>query len=121
MLARVSGGGSRELSLLHAPVSFDACITGLFGGLTSGGSVFVATLDEDLPAVLGGEQLTFLKLTPSHLPLLDALPGECAPSGRLMVGGEALSGGRLQEWRQRHPGVAVVNHYGPTEATVGCT
>ena len=111
-------GGS---SLMHAPVSFDACITGLFGGLTCGGCVFVAALDEDLPAVLGGEQLSFLKLTPSHLPLLDTLPGRCAPSGRLMVGGEALHGGQLREWRRRHPEVAVVNHYGPTEATVGCT
>ncbi|HEV3290490.1 MAG TPA: amino acid adenylation domain-containing protein, partial [Streptosporangiaceae bacterium] len=107
-------------SLLHASPSFDAGITGLFGGLASGGRVVVAGLDEDLPRLLGGTRLAFLKVTPSHLPLLESLE-DCAPAGRLMVGGEALGGGRLARWHQRHPDVAVVNHYGPTEATVGCT
>src|SRR5580693_4298781 len=37
-----------------------------------------------------------------------------------MLGGEALPAALLAEWRQRHPGLALVNHYGPTEATVGC-
>jgi acyl-coenzyme A synthetase/AMP-(fatty) acid ligase/acyl carrier protein len=37
-----------------------------------------------------------------------------------MLGGEALPAALLREWRQRHPGLALVNHYGPTEATVGC-
>ena len=110
-------GGS---SLLHAPVSFDFSITGLFGGLTCGGSVYVAALDEDLPTVLRQERLTFLKVTPGHLAVLDGLPEQCAPAGRLLVGGEAVSGVQVQEWQRRHPGVAVVNHYGPTEATVGC-
>ena len=80
----------------------------------------VAGLDEDLPRLLGGRRLAFLKLTPSHLPLLESLE-DCAPAGRLMIGGEALRGGSLARWHQRHPDVAVVNHYGPTEATVGCT
>jgi len=28
--------------------------------------------------------------------------------------------GLLREWRQQHPDLALINHYGPTEATVGC-
>ena len=44
-----------------------------------------------------------------------------APAGRLMTGAEPLRGGLLAQWHQRHPGVAVVNHYGQTETTVGCT
>ncbi|MEK8173015.1 AMP-binding protein [Streptomyces sp. M19] len=36
-----------------------------------------------------------------------------------MVGGEQLLGGRWPLAR-RHPGAAVVNEYGPTEAAVGC-
>jgi non-ribosomal peptide synthetase component F len=27
----------------------------------------------------------------------------------------------LRDWRQRHPEVPVIHHYGPTELTVGCT
>ncbi|WP_181808601.1 non-ribosomal peptide synthetase, partial [Streptomyces shenzhenensis] len=113
--------GVSESSLLHAPLSFDAGVTGLFGGLVSGGCVYVGALDEELPALLGDRRLTFLKLTPSHLPVLEELPEQCAPTGQLMVGGEALSWGQVRRWRDRYPGVAVVNHYGPTEVTVGCT
>ncbi len=92
----------------------------MFGGLVSGGLVVVAGLDEDLPGLLGGARLGFLKITPSHLPVLAGLE-DAAPSGRLMTGGEAARPGLLAEWAARHPGVAVVSHYGPTELTVGCT
>ncbi|MEW2625172.1 amino acid adenylation domain-containing protein [Streptomyces sp. NPDC048106] len=37
-----------------------------------------------------------------------------------MVGGEQLSGEQLGQWRRAHPTAAVINEYGPTEATVGC-
>ncbi|MFG3165491.1 amino acid adenylation domain-containing protein, partial [Streptomyces sp. NPDC048232] len=111
--------GVRESSLLHGSVSFDLGVTGLYAALVSGGCVFVAGLDEGLPGVLGGRRLGFLKVTPSHLPLLEALPGECVPTGQLMVGGEALSWDAVQRWRDAYPDVVVVNHYGPTEGTVG--
>ncbi|WP_181799049.1 non-ribosomal peptide synthase/polyketide synthase [Kitasatospora acidiphila] len=108
-------------TLLHASISFDAGVTALYGALASGGRVHVAALDEQLPDALGADRLTFLKATPSGLAYLDAMTDRHIPSGRLMVGGEAVRGAQLDEWRRRNPGVAVVNHYGPTEATVGCT
>ncbi|WP_416987048.1 amino acid adenylation domain-containing protein, partial [Streptomyces sp. T028] len=112
--------GVRESSLLHAPVSFDLGVTGLYPALVSGGCVYVGALDEELPALLGERRFAFLKLTPSHLPLVEELPEQCVPTGQLMTGGEPLSWGQVRHWRDRHPGVAVVNHYGPTEVTVGC-
>jgi amino acid adenylation domain-containing protein len=108
-------------TLLVSPVSFDLSVTGLYGCLLSGGEVCIGEVDEELPALaaeVGG--FTFMKATPSHLPLLAQLPAGCVPSGQLMLGGEALPAALLREWRQRHPGLALVNHYGPTEATVGC-
>jgi acyl-coenzyme A synthetase/AMP-(fatty) acid ligase/acyl carrier protein len=38
----------------------------------------------------------------------------------MMLGGEAVPAALLREWRQRHPGLGLINQYGPTEATVGC-
>src|SRR6202453_1995917 len=107
--------------LLVSPVSFDLSVTGLYGCLLSGGQLYLGAVDEDLPALAaraGG--FTFLKATPSHLPLLAQLPASCVPSGQLMTGGEAVPAAVLRDWRQRFPGLALVNHYGPTEATVGC-
>ena len=108
-------------TLLVSPVSFDLSVTGLYGCLLAGGQVCLGLLDEDLPALAAGVGgFTFLKATPSHLPLLARMPASCVPTGQLMLGGEALPAAPLGEWRQRHPGLALVNHYGPTEATVGC-
>ena len=108
-------------TLLISPVSFDGSVSALYGCLLSGGQLCLGAVDEDLPALAaraGG--FTFLKGTPSHLPLLARLPESCVPAGQLMVGGEPVPAGLLREWRQRHPGLALVNQYGPTEATVGC-
>ncbi len=107
--------------LLVSPVSFDGSVSALYGALLSGGQLCLGAVDEELPALAaaaGG--FTFLKATPSHLPLLARFPASWVPDGQLMVGGEAVPAALLREWHQRHPGLAIVNQYGPTEATVGC-
>ena len=112
-------------ALLHSPLAFDLTVTALFCPLISGGCVHLATLDPaDAPgdgSSAGSWPPTFVKVTPSHLPLLSALPAEFSPTGHLVVGGELLLSESLTEWRQRHPSVTVVNEYGPTETTVGCS
>ncbi|MGW1729431.1 amino acid adenylation domain-containing protein, partial [Streptomyces sp. NPDC002306] len=104
-----------------ASVAFDTSVTSVWGALVGGGCVWVAGLDESLAQVLGEQSLAFLKVTPAHLPLLDSLGDGFGPTGLLMVGGEAVQGEHLQRWRDAHPGVDVVNSYGPTEVTVACT
>ncbi|MFH8568034.1 non-ribosomal peptide synthase/polyketide synthase [Streptomyces sp. NPDC017993] len=104
-------------TLLHSSLSFDLGLTTLYGTLLAGGCVHVAELDERL-AVPGG--LTFLKVTPSHLPVLELLPDVLARDAALMTGGEALRGEQLAPWRAGRPDLTLVNHYGPTETTVGC-
>ncbi|MDH6711463.1 amino acid adenylation domain-containing protein, partial [Kitasatospora sp. MAA19] len=108
-------------TLLHASISFDAGVTILYGALTTGGQVRLAALDEHLPTTLTNEPLTLFKATPSGLAYADALSESHVPTGRLMLGGEALPSTLLERWRREHPGVAIVNHYGPTETTVACT
>ncbi|TCO54192.1 non-ribosomal peptide synthase/polyketide synthase [Actinocrispum wychmicini] len=107
--------GLGESAVLHSPVSFDLTVTTLYGPLLTGGRIVVADLT-DGPM----EPYSFLKATPSHLALLNTLPDECSPTRQLVVGGEQLQSEPVAEWRRAHPGVTVVNEYGPTEATVGC-
>jgi amino acid adenylation domain-containing protein len=107
-------------ALLVLPVSFDGSVTVLYGSLLSGGQLCLGALDEDLPALAAGGPFTFLKVTPSHLPQLAQLPAGCVPTGQLMVAGEAVPAALLREWRERHPGLALVNSYGPTETSVSC-
>ena len=107
-------------SLLHATMSFDATVTTLHGALAAGGRVHIAGF-HDAGAAPANGGYTFLKATPSHLPLLPALPHDLSPTEEFMLGGEALVGEALRTWRRDHPDVRLVNHYGPTELTVGCT
>jgi amino acid adenylation domain-containing protein len=110
-------------TLLHSSTSFDMAITSLYAPLISGGTVVLSDLKELASADSLPEwfrQPSFLKITPSHLPLLQSLPAACSPTEHLVIGGEALLGKSLDAWRQSHPQVTVINEYGPTEATVGC-
>ena len=107
-------------SLVHSPASFDLTVTGLWATLAAGGTVRLADLDDSTPGAVPAEAPTFVKATPSHLPVLLSLPPSFSPTGQLVLGGEALPGEVLDQWRERHPGVTVINEYGPTETTVGC-
>ncbi|WP_435836474.1 amino acid adenylation domain-containing protein, partial [Streptomyces anthocyanicus] len=113
-------------ALLHSPLSFDLTVTGLFAPLLNGGCVHLADLEELHARALDGEvpdlpQTTFLKATPSHLPLITGLPGVCVPDGELVLGGESLTGRAVRTLLAAHPGARVLNEYGPTETIVGCT
>jgi thioesterase domain-containing protein/acyl carrier protein len=61
-----------------------------------------------------------MKVTPSHLGLLESLPDVVSPTQCLVIGGEELLGESLAPWRDRHPGVCVFHAYGQTETTINC-
>ncbi|WP_030020755.1 AMP-binding protein, partial [Streptomyces monomycini] len=112
--------GASGTAVLHSPVTFDLTVTALYTPLISGGSVLISAL-EDTAALSGAARdCSLLKVTPSHLALLGTLADDLLTTGQLVVGGEQLLGEVLEQWRRTHPGVTVINEYGPTEATVGC-
>lgn len=113
---------------LSSSPSFDLSVTALLAPLVAGQPVLAARtllqldgLQSTLPAWPG---LSLLKATPSQLLALgDALaPAVLRAATRcLVVGGEALHERHLARWRAACPGLRVVNEYGPTEITVGCS
>ncbi|SFL53980.1 non-ribosomal peptide synthetase [Streptomyces pini] len=109
------------VSLLHSPVAFDLTVTALFTTLISGGTLLLAELDEHVQEA----GVTFVKGTPSHVALLDELPGVLGAAGErpgtLVLGGEPLTGEMLERWRARHREAAVFNDYGPSETSVNCS
>lgn len=111
---------------LHGSLASDMSVTSLFAPLLAGRAITLLSETsgiEDLAATLSRERrFSFVKLTPSHLLLLNALlPNESASSAiSLIVGGEALSFEHLSYWRRYAPEIQIINEYGPTEAVVGC-
>ncbi|WP_405776078.1 amino acid adenylation domain-containing protein [Streptomyces sp. NBC_00859] len=108
--------GVEERTLMHSSPAFDLSVTGMYAPLLSGGTVCLGDLEA---GAAGGNPVSFVKATPSHLPLLSP-PEGVAPSRTLSLGGELLLTGALETWRRANPGVTVINEYGPTETTVGC-
>ncbi|WP_203868765.1 non-ribosomal peptide synthetase [Plantactinospora endophytica] len=116
--ARVYGPAAAQVAWLHTPISFDMTVTSLYTALACGGRVVLGELNE--LAESGAPRPALLKVTPSHLELLDGLPAEASPSGMLVLGGELLTGAALGRWRDRNPGATVFAAYGQTETTVNC-
>ncbi|WND83122.1 non-ribosomal peptide synthase/polyketide synthase [Lysobacter capsici] len=119
-----SGNGNGSATTLSA--AFDGSVTVLFAPLLAGQPLTLIETDKEFAGLLarqpaGGYEL--LKLTPAHLKLLNATlePGAPPPARTLLLGGEALVPADLAYWQQRYPDVRLINEYGPTEATVGCS
>ncbi|MFJ5519193.1 amino acid adenylation domain-containing protein, partial [Streptomyces griseoluteus] len=119
---------ARGTTALHSPITFDMAITSMYTPLVAGGCVrIVDTFRPGTPEQKAPAQASrytpprLMKVTPSHLLLLNDLPDDQSPSAELVVGGEALAGADLAHWRRRHPEATVFNAYGPTETTVNCT
>ena len=112
---------------VHSPLGFDFTITSLFAPLLVGSDVLMLSESDGL-AELGAlletkRNLSLVKLTPSHLELLERLvPAEkmAANAKAFIVGGEGLNWETLKFWQKVAPQTRIFNEYGPTEAVVGC-
>ncbi|MFI2211202.1 amino acid adenylation domain-containing protein [Streptomyces sp. NPDC020141] len=107
-------------TLMHSSVSFDFSVTPMYGPLLRGGVLELCedTLD-GLTSAAG--RADFIKITPSHLPLLPSVRLSEAGERTLVIAGEALRGEALAGWSPPAAGtIEVINEYGPTETTVGC-
>jgi amino acid adenylation domain-containing protein len=127
----LSGAGPDMRTALVTSAAFDLGYTGLFGALLGGGCVSLPDEDErrdpaHVLALLADHGIMVLKTTPSYLSMLLATPGgeaRLAGAGALrllLLGGEPQNFAELRRLRQRLPGLRIYNHYGPTEATIGC-
>jgi amino acid adenylation domain-containing protein len=108
-------------------ISTDLGNTSIFPPLISGGSVQLISPDASMDGEAFAAELTpgpldVLKITPSHLQALLAGAGseQVLPRTRLVVGGEALSWELVEQISAIAPECRILNHYGPTEATIGC-
>lgn len=100
--------------------------TALFGALLSGRCLRLLAEElafdaEELAAVLEREPVDLLKIVPSHLNALLVAndPQRLLPRQCLVTGGEPLDHELVSRLRALKPDLRIVNHYGPSETTVG--
>jgi len=125
-IAGALGADREPLSFgLVTSISTDLGNTSVFGALCSGGTLVLlspaAVADGAVMArELERSPIDVLKITPSHIGALLA-GGEAGvlPRRRLVLGGERAPWDLIARVRERSQ-VPILNHYGPTEATIGC-
>ena len=112
-----------ERMVLKTPLAFDAVGHELWAPLVDGGCIVIAPPGAErdpgqLIDVMQRHQVTTLQVVPT---LLRALVGEglapCASLKRIFCGGEALDA-ELCKRARAQTSAALINVYGPTEATV---
>src|SRR5262249_43132570 len=111
-----------EKLALVSTLAADLGNTVLYPSLCLGGTLHVMSSEvagdgRELGEYFEREQVDCVKITPSHLKGLVAGGGKkVLPRKRLVLGGE----GWTWEWvKELSPECEVMNHYGPTECTVG--
>ncbi|GGT16067.1 amino acid adenylation domain-containing protein [Streptomyces purpureus] len=128
-LARRTVYPGEPVFLLVSPLAFDSSVAGLWGTLTAGGHLVVATAQEVRdPALLARlitrHGVTHLLCVPSlYAVLLDAVeltgPAATATLRTVTVAGEPLPEPLMERHFAVHgDAVTLFNEYGPTEATV---
>lgn len=112
---------------LFTSIGFDLTITSTFLPLVNGGKLIVYPESEDNGAdlalidVMEENKVNSIKLTPSHLRLLENKAYQSSKIRRMIVGGEALNTDLASKIQSSFaPQLKIFNEYGPTEATVGC-
>ncbi|WP_420130066.1 amino acid adenylation domain-containing protein [Longimicrobium sp.] len=107
-------------------LSADLGNTVVFSALAWGGTLHVLSekrifSGDDVAEYFARHAIDCLKITPSHLAALQAGgdPRRVMPRRWLVLGGEASLLPWVDELVKASPSVAVFNHYGPTETTIG--
>ena len=125
--ARLGADGDPLSFGLVTSISTDLGNTSVFGALCSGGTLVLIAPDvaADAGAVaslMETAAVDVLKITPSHIgALLAADDPRVLPRRWLVIGGERASWDLIDRVRALSS-CAILNHYGPTETTIGsCT
>ncbi len=120
---------SNDVSALISSLSFDLSYTLLYSVIAKGITLHLLPHDliadtTKLTTYLKTHSISYLKITPS---ILNAICTAAVHNTisllalRLVIsGGEQLDVSTATKLKDLSPGTRLINHYGPTEATIGC-
>jgi amino acid adenylation domain-containing protein len=124
------GVTEKDSSVVLASLAFDLGYTSVWGTLLAGGALHLVSYDygtapDKVLLYLAENNISFIKTTPSLFYMLTHVPAfkqnNAVLSLRLiLLGGELIRKDDIELYETYYPGVQFVNHYGPTESTVGC-
>ncbi|OCQ18849.1 hypothetical protein A7985_22810 [Pseudoalteromonas luteoviolacea] len=114
-------------SLVFTSLSFDLTLPSIYLPLVNGGVIDLVgnedVLDPRVKTILSTEQAKLLRVTPSHLSLLvdQFKETQVSTAHVFIVGGEVLENSLATKLYEIFPACELINHYGPSESTIGCS
>ncbi|MGG3871097.1 non-ribosomal peptide synthase/polyketide synthase [Brevibacillus laterosporus] len=109
---------------LYSSISFDLTVTSIFTPLVSGNTIYIYGGEDKVQVIqdiLRDNKVGIIKLTPTHLKLIEEFDGTNSNIRRFIVGGENLQTQLASKIARNFGGtVQIMNEYGPTETVVGC-
>ncbi|MCR8937086.1 non-ribosomal peptide synthase/polyketide synthase [Brevibacillus laterosporus] len=119
-----------DRTVLVSSYAFDLGYTGIFSAILSGSQLHVLTKDEyinteRLLAYMSENQITYVKMTPSLFSVIVQsesfmMTNHCDSLRLIVMGGEPIRVTDVMTYLAKYPAAQVMNHYGPTETTIGC-
>ncbi len=114
-----------DRTALLSSYAYDLGYTSIFPVLKAGGTLYVPREDVYTDPVrliyfIDEQELTYIKMTPSLFHMMTDSKDHAFNALRLVIlGGEPIVSEDVETFMEQHPCVAVMNHYGPTETTIG--
>ncbi|WP_423220166.1 amino acid adenylation domain-containing protein [Bacillus thuringiensis] len=109
---------------LYSSIAFDLTVTSLYTPLVTGNKIVVYEGTDKallIRRIIEENKIDIIKLTPTHLRLLENMDLSKSKIKKLIVGGEELKVEQAEKiYRAFNENIDIYNEYGPTEATVGC-
>lgn len=119
----------RDKTLLFSSHAYDLCYSSLWGSILSGATLHIIEdskhfAPDRVANYILDHDISYLKMTPSHLKMLYGsnhfVENINTNSLRLLIlGGEAIDLKDVAFYLDKRRSVKFVNHYGPTETTIG--
>ncbi|WP_264523070.1 non-ribosomal peptide synthetase [Flavobacterium sp. N502536] len=121
--AKISISANKSFGLMSS-LSADLGNTVLFGSLLSGGCLHLFNKESlmdgvKLQAYFNTNTIDCIKIVPSHWQALRLDTDLLLPARTIIFGGDVLPVSHVKEIAAQDPNVTIVNHYGPTESTIG--
>ncbi|MCP4152199.1 MAG: amino acid adenylation domain-containing protein, partial [bacterium] len=117
-----------DRTLLTSSFAFDLGYTSIYPAILMGGQLFITPKEiymsaEAILEYIYKHRISYLKMTPSLFSVLVENPAFPAAAGELrliVLGGEAIDAGDVEKAYRQAGHLRIMNHYGPTEVTIGC-
>lgn len=118
-----------DKSVLTSSYAFDLGYTSIFPALISGSELHLVPKTlyysaEGLLDYISQNNISYLKVTPSLFKTIIGAANFGTASlnslKHILLGGESIIAGDIETASKNYPHVRFINHYGPTETTIGC-